>query len=63
MYPMPSFPKGRKLNAEDDRNNILTTVIPLHPEAGGRKPVVHRDNVTVHTAQKCITLLQRTGYS
>jgi hypothetical protein len=45
-------PKGKSVNAEYDRDNILTEPIRFRPEAGERHLVIHADNGRPHTAEE-----------
>jgi transposase len=56
-----ALPNGRTFNAEYYRDNILATLIQLHPEDDRRKLVVHADNASAHTAQKCQTFCEENG--
>jgi hypothetical protein len=55
------LPKGRTLNAEYYRDNILAALTQFQPEDDGRKFAVHADNARVHTAQKCRTFCEENG--
>jgi transposase len=56
-----ALPKGRTFNAEYSRDNILAALTQLQPENDGEKLVVHADNVSAHTAQKCRTFCEENG--
>jgi hypothetical protein len=56
-----ALPKGRTINAENYRDNILAVLTQLQPEDEGRKFVVHADNGKAHTAQKCRTFCGKNG--
>jgi transposase len=45
--------KDNTLNADYYRANILTDLLPLHPQINGRRSVLQADNARPHTAQKC----------
>jgi hypothetical protein len=45
-----ALPKGRTLNAEYYRHNILAALTQFHLEDEGRKLAVHADNARVHSA-------------
>jgi hypothetical protein len=49
------LPKGRILNADSCRDNIVRALIPLLPEAAGRKLLLHADNARPRAAHKCGT--------
>jgi transposase len=55
------LPKGRRFNAKYYRNNILTELIRIRPRAGERNLVIHADNASLHTAQKCRTFCAENG--
>jgi hypothetical protein len=48
-----ALPKVRTFVGKYYCGNILTALIFLRSQQGTRKFVIHADNVTVHTAQKC----------
>jgi transposase len=56
-----ALPKGRTLNTEYYRDNILAALTQLQSEEDGRKLVVHLDNAKAHTAQKCQTFCEENG--
>jgi hypothetical protein len=41
---LDALPKDRTFDVEYYRDSILTSLVPLRPEAGGRKLVIHADN-------------------
>jgi transposase len=53
FHLIKALPKGMSFNAEYYRDNILTELLPLQPQADGRRLVLHADNARVHTARKC----------
>jgi transposase len=56
-----ALPLGRTFNAEYYRDDILATLTQFQPEDDGRKLVVHADNASAHTAQKCRTFCKENG--
>jgi transposase len=56
-----ALPKGSCFNAEYYRDNILTELIQLRPQAGERNLVIHADNPSAHTAQECLTSCAENG--
>jgi transposase len=50
-----SLPKGQTFGAEYYRDNILSALLPLHPQADGRKLMTHADDAGPHKSRKCIT--------
>jgi hypothetical protein len=56
-----ALPKGRILNAEYYRDNILAALAQLQPEDDGRKLVVHADLARARIAQKCRTFCEENG--
>jgi hypothetical protein len=48
-----ALPKGRTLNSEYYRDNILAALTQFQPEDDRRKLVVHADNASSHITQKC----------
>jgi transposase len=56
-----ALPKGRRFDGEYYRDNILTELIRLHPQAGERNLLLHADNARPHTAQKCRTFCAENG--
>jgi histone-lysine N-methyltransferase SETMAR len=56
-----ALPNGRHFNAEYYRDNILTELIQLRPQAGERNPVIHADKASAHTAQQYRTFCAENG--
>jgi hypothetical protein len=56
-----TLPKGGHLNAEYYCDNILPERIWLRPKAGERNLVIHADNASPHTAEKCRTFCAENG--
>jgi hypothetical protein len=61
LHVLNALPKGRTFDAEYYRDNTLTALVSLRPEAGERKPVTHVDNARGHTAQKGIVRWKDNG--
>jgi transposase len=61
FHLVEALPKGRSFNAEYYRDNILTELIRLRPQAGERNLVIHADNASLHTAQNCRTFCAKNG--
>jgi hypothetical protein len=53
FHLVEALPKRRRFVAEYYRDNILTELIRLCPEAGERYVAIHADNAGPHTAHKC----------
>jgi transposase len=56
-----ALPKGRTFNGEYYRDNIIVALTQRQPEDDGRKLVVHADNETADTVQKCRTFCEENG--
>jgi histone-lysine N-methyltransferase SETMAR len=52
FHLLDALPKGNTFNAEYYRVNLLTELLPLHPQVDERKPVIHADNARTHIARK-----------
>jgi transposase len=50
-----SLPKGHTFGTEYYRDNILSALLPLHPQADGRKLMTHADDAGPHKSRKCTT--------
>jgi hypothetical protein len=61
FHLVEALPNGRHCNAEYYRDNILTELIRLRPQAGERNLVIHADNANPHTAQRCHTFCAENG--
>jgi histone-lysine N-methyltransferase SETMAR len=61
FHLVEALPKGRRFNAEYYRDNILTELIRLHPQAGERNLVIHASNASPRSAQKCRTFCAENG--
>jgi hypothetical protein len=61
FHLVEALPKGRHFNAEYYRNNILTQLIRIRPQAGERNLVIHADNASPRAAQKCRTFCAENG--
>jgi transposase len=61
FHLVEALPKGRRFNAEYYRDNILTELIRLRPQASERNLIIHADNASPHTAQKCRTFSDENG--
>jgi hypothetical protein len=56
-----ALPKGRTLDAEYYRDNILAALTQFQPGDDRRKLVVHDDNARARTAQKGRTFCEENG--
>jgi hypothetical protein len=61
FHMVDALPKGRKLDAKHQHHNHLTALVPLRPEAAGRKLVIHTGNSGAYAGQKCIALCAENG--
>jgi hypothetical protein len=61
FHMLDALPRGRTFDAECELENILTSLVPLRPDPGGRKLVIHADNAMARTAQKCIAFCAENG--
>jgi transposase len=61
FHLVEALPKGRHFNAEYYRDNILTELIRFRLQPGERNLVIHADNASLHTAQKCRTFCAENG--
>jgi histone-lysine N-methyltransferase SETMAR len=61
FHLVDTLPNGRRFNAEYYRDNILTQLIRLRPQAGERNLVIHADNASRHSAQKYRTFCAENG--
>jgi hypothetical protein len=52
FHLLDALPKGNTFNIEYYRVNILTELLPLRPQADGRRLVIHTDNARPHIARK-----------
>jgi transposase len=52
---------GRRCNAEHYRDNIPTELIRLRLQVGERNLVIHADNASPHTDQKCRAFCAENG--
>jgi hypothetical protein len=53
FHLLDSLPKGRIFDAEYDRENILSALLPLRLWADGRKLMILADNASPSTSRKC----------
>jgi histone-lysine N-methyltransferase SETMAR len=53
FHLLDALPKGKPFNTEYYCVNILTEVLPLRPQADGRRLVIHADDARPHTVRKC----------
>jgi histone-lysine N-methyltransferase SETMAR len=56
FHLLHALSKGNTFNAEYYRVDIITELLPLCPQIGGRKLVIHADNARPGTAGKCRVL-------
>jgi hypothetical protein len=61
FHLVEALPKGRHFNAEYYRDNILTKLVRLCAQAGERNLVIHANNASPQTAQKCRTFCRENG--
>jgi hypothetical protein len=50
FHLLDALPKGNTFNIEYYRVNILTELLPLRPQADGKRFVIHADNARPYTA-------------
>jgi histone-lysine N-methyltransferase SETMAR len=61
FHLVEALSKGTRFNAEYYRDNILTELIRLRPQAGQRNLVIHADNASLQTAHQCRTFSAENG--
>jgi hypothetical protein len=52
-----SLPKSRTFNAQYHLDHVLSALLSLHPQADGRKLMIHADNASPYTSRKCTNFL------
>jgi hypothetical protein len=52
FHLLDALPKDNTFNAEYDRVNLFTELLPLGPQVNGRRLVIHADNARPHIARK-----------
>jgi hypothetical protein len=62
FYLAEALPKGRHFNAEYYRDNILTELIRLRPQAGERNLVIHADNAAITLLNTVALFVPKMGF-
>jgi hypothetical protein len=58
FHLLDALPKGNTFNAEYYPAIILTDLLPLHPQADRRRPVIHADYARHHNRLKMPRVLR-----